>query len=91
MVNAIVLLNVRPDSVNAVAQKLVALEGVSEVHSVGGRFDLVAIVRSRDNEGLANVVTDNMLKVPGITKSETLISYRVISQYDLEKLFSLGD
>jgi DNA-binding Lrp family transcriptional regulator len=90
MVNAIVLLTVQPDLINAVAQKLVQIPGVGEVHSVGGRFDLVAIIRAKDNEGLAQIVTERMLKVQGIRGSETLISYRVISQYDLENIFSLG-
>ncbi len=90
MTNAIVLLNVLPDAINVVAQKLVEVRGISEVHSVGGRFDLVAIIRARDNEHLASIVTDNLLTIPGITKSETLISYRVISSYDMESTFSLG-
>ncbi len=90
MVNAIVLMTVQPDLVNVIAQKLVQIKGVSEVHSVGGRFDLVAIIRARDNDGLAEIVTEKMLKVQGIRSSETLISYRVVSHYDLENMFSLG-
>ncbi len=91
MVNAVVLLTVQPDLINAVAQKLVQIPGVSEVHSVGGRFDLVVIIRAPDNDGLAQIVTERMLKVQGIRTSETLISYRVISNYDLENLFAVGN
>ncbi len=90
MTNAIVLLHVLPDAINVVAQKLVEIRGISEVHSVGGRFDLVAIIRARDNDDLATIVTEKMLKILGITSSETLISYRVISSYDMESTFSLG-
>jgi DNA-binding Lrp family transcriptional regulator len=58
---------------------------------VGGRFDLVVIIRAQDNDGLAQIVTERMLKVQGIRTSETLISYRVISNYDLENLFAVGN
>jgi DNA-binding Lrp family transcriptional regulator len=90
MTNAIVLMHVLPTAINVVAQKLVAIEGISEVHSVGGRYDLVAIIRAKDNDDLATIVTEKMLLIQGITGTETLISYRVISSYDMERTFSLG-
>ena len=90
MVNAIVLMKVQPDWVNVIAQKLVIIDGIREVHSVGGRFDLVAIIRARDNDGLAEIVTEKMLKIQGIKSSETLISYRVFADYDIENMFSIG-
>lgn len=66
------------------------MKGISEVFSVGGRFDLVAIIRVPDNETMAELVTEKMLTVPGITNSETLIAFRVFSEYDLESMFSIG-
>jgi DNA-binding Lrp family transcriptional regulator len=66
------------------------MDGITEVFSVGGRFDLVAILRVADNDAMAALVTENMLKVEGITDSETLIAFRVFSQHDLESMFSLG-
>ena len=66
------------------------MEGVSEVYSVGGRYDLVAIIRVKDNETLAELVTNRMLLVEGITNSETLIAFRVFSRHDLERMFSIG-
>ena len=90
MTNAIVLMHVLPTAINVVAQKLVAIEGISELHSVGGRYDLVAIIRAKDNDDLATIVTEKMLLIQGITATETLISYRVISSYDMERTFSLG-
>ena len=66
MVNAIVLLKAERDKVNAVAKALVDLKGVSEVYSVSGRYDLVAIIRVKDNDRLAETVTDQMRKVKGI-------------------------
>ena len=65
------------------------MDGVSEVYSVAGRYDLAVIIRVKDNEGLAEIVTDRMLKTEGITDSETLITFRVYSKHDLESMFSL--
>ncbi len=90
MVSTVVLLNVDPPQINQVAQAIAGIDGVSEVFSVAGRFDLVAIVRVRDNDKMAEVVTERMLEVPGIIRSETLIAFRVFSKHDLEGMFSLG-
>ena len=90
MVSTVVLLNVEPDKINEVATEVAEINGVSEVFSVAGRFDLVAIVRVKNNEKMAEVVTERMLKVPGITNSETLIAFRVFSRHDLESMFSIG-
>jgi DNA-binding Lrp family transcriptional regulator len=90
MVNSVVLLKVHRGLVNEVARQLAELEGISEVYSVGGRFDLVAILRVPDNDALAALVTEHMLKVEGITDSETLIAFRAFSRHDLESMFSLG-
>jgi DNA-binding Lrp family transcriptional regulator len=90
MVTAIVLLKVESDLINEVAEQIIEIEGISEVYSIAGRFDLVAIVRVKDNEGLADVVTSQMLKVKGIINSETLIAFRVFSKFDLDRMFSIG-
>lgn len=90
MVTAVVLLKVARQEINNVGQQLAELEGVREVYSVGGQHDLVAILRARDNEHLADVVTNQMLQVPGILDSETLIAFRVFSRHDLETMFSIG-
>jgi DNA-binding Lrp family transcriptional regulator len=90
MVSAVVLLKMEHDKINEVAEQLVAVEGVTEVYSVAGQYDLVAIVRVKDNEALADLVTGRMLKRPGIAHSETLIAFRTFSRFDLERMFSLG-
>ena len=90
MVSAIVLMHVERDRIKEVAETLAEVEGVSEIYSVAGRYDLVAIIRGRTNEELADLVTGQMLKVEGISDSETLISFRVYSRHDLEAAFSLG-
>lgn len=90
MVTAIVLLTTVRDKVNDVAEALVDLDGVSEVHSVAGRYDLVAILRVPTNETLAALVTEHIRQIKGIESSETLIGFRVYSPHDLERLFSVG-
>lgn len=90
MVNAIVLLNIARARVGEVAEKLAAMEGISEVYSVAGRFDLVAIVRVKSNEALADIVTNKMQRLEAIEATETLIAFRAYSQHDLEGIFSIG-
>ena len=90
MITSMVLLNVERNRVNEVAEQLAAMDGITEVYSVAGRYDLVAILRVKDNEGLADIVTRHLLKVSGIIKSETLIAFRVFSRHDLERMFAIG-
>jgi DNA-binding Lrp family transcriptional regulator len=90
MVTALILVNVERSKVNAVAEMLAEMVGVSEVYSVAGRYDLAVIIRARDNDQLAELVTNHMLKVEGILKSETLIAFRVHSRHDLDSMFSIG-
>ncbi|NIO12629.1 MAG: Lrp/AsnC family transcriptional regulator [Xanthomonadales bacterium] len=90
MVTAIVLVNARRDMVNETAQDLTELQGVSEVYSVAGPYDLVAIIRARDNEEMADLVTGSMLRMVGIEKTTTLVAFRAYSRYDLERMFAIG-
>ncbi|HAK94917.1 MAG TPA: AsnC family transcriptional regulator [Planctomycetes bacterium] len=90
MVNAVVLINVERGKVNEVAETLADMRAISEVYSVGGRFDLVAIVRAKENEELADLVTKHMSAVPGITGTETMVAFRAYSRHDLDRMFSIG-
>ncbi len=90
MVNAIVLLNVESASINHVAEQLVELDGVSEVYSVAGQYDLVVMIRARDDEQIATLVTEQLLQVEGLLSSETLIAFRTFSRHDLDGMFSVG-
>jgi DNA-binding Lrp family transcriptional regulator len=90
MVAALVMIKAETDKVTALAEALTETAGVSEVFSVAGQWDLVAIVRTRDNEALATVVTDCIRKLPGIASSETLIAFRSYSRRELEAGFALG-
>lgn len=90
MTNAIVLLKVSKDRINEVAEAIVDLEGVSEVYSVAGQYDLAAVIRAKGDSQVASLVTEQILKAPGILSSETLIAFRTYSRYDLEHIFSIG-
>lgn len=90
MVTAFVLISAKRDLIPETAQALSALEGVAEVYSVAGPFDLVAVIRVRTNEELADLVTGHLLKLKGIERSETLIAFRAFSKFDLERMFSIG-
>jgi DNA-binding Lrp family transcriptional regulator len=91
MVSALILINIERDKINDVAEALIGINGVTEVYSVAGQYDLVAVVRVRNNEDLADVVTSKILQIEGITRSETLIAFRVFSRHDLEAMFSIGN
>ena len=90
MVTALVLLNVERSKINAVAEKIADMKGVTEVYSIAGQYDLAAVVRVKTNEDLADVVTKRLLAVAGITKSETLIAFQVYSKHDLDSMFAIG-
>ncbi len=90
MVNAIVLINTRHGAINDVAETLAAMDGISEVYSVGGSVDVVAIVRVRDNEAIADLVTQKMVTIDGIEHTETMIAFKAYSRHDLEAVFSIG-
>ncbi len=90
MVTAIVLMSVERGQVNATAEALADLKQISEVYSVGGRYDLVAVIRVRTNEELAETVTKHLAGLKAIRNTETLIAFRSYSRHDLEAMFSLG-
>ena len=90
MISAIVLIQTERSKVNEVASALLEIPGITEVYSVAGVHDLVAIVRVADSNALAAVVTERMLKVDGLRKTETLIAFKAYSKHDLERMFSIG-
>jgi DNA-binding Lrp family transcriptional regulator len=89
MVTSIILLNVKRDKVKEVAEKLAGMDGVSEVYSVTGNYDLVAIVRVKNNDELAELVTARLVKVEGVEKTDTMLAFKAYSQHDLDAMFSM--
>jgi DNA-binding Lrp family transcriptional regulator len=90
VISAIVLIKAEVDRIPEVAAAIAELSGVSEVYSVTGDVDLIAIVRVRHHEELADVIADQLNKVSGILGTETHIAFRTYSKHDLEAAFSLG-
>jgi len=90
MITAMVMLNIERGKINEVAEQLSDMNGIAEVYSVSGRFDLVSIIRVKNNDKLADIVTNHMLKVEGILKSETMLAFKCYSRHDLERMFSIG-
>ncbi|MDT0309828.1 Lrp/AsnC ligand binding domain-containing protein [Streptomyces sp. DSM 44917] len=90
MITAIVLITTSVDRVPEVAERIAALEGVSEVYSVTGPHDLIALVRVRRHEELSEVIPHRLSKVPGVESTETHIAFRTYSRHDLEAAFAIG-
>jgi DNA-binding Lrp family transcriptional regulator len=90
VITAIVFVKAEMRRIPEVAEAIAALEGVSEVYSVTGSLDLIAMVRVREHHDLATVVADRLNKVSGVLETETHIAYRAYSNHDLEAAFSLG-
>lgn len=91
MVNAFVLLKVQPARIAAIASTLTEIAGVSEVYSVAGEVDLIAIIRVRHHDDLAEVVTGKISELPGIIETRTMIAFKAFSQHDLDAMFSIGN
>lgn len=90
MVTAFILMQVERTAINDTAQRLQEIEGISEVYSVSGKYDLVAIVRVPDNDALADLVTRRMPVLDGIRATETMLAFKAYSSHDLEAMFSVG-
>ena len=90
MVTAIVLIQTEHGKTNAVAESLADFPEISEVYSVGGSYDVIALVRVKRNEDIATMVTERMSGLSGIARTETLIAFKSFSRHDLERVFSVG-
>ena len=91
MVTALVLLNIERQQIKGISEKLVNMKEVSEVYSVAGRYDLVAVVRVKTNEQIADTIAEKFGELEGITATETLIAFHTYSRHDLEHMFSIGE
>ena len=90
MVHAFVLIDAEPARIADLAGELADVDGVAEVYSVAGEADLVAVVRVRRHDELADVVTRRVSGLPGITNTRTLIAFQAYSRHDLESMWELG-
>jgi DNA-binding Lrp family transcriptional regulator len=90
VITAIVMIEAATDAIPEVAEAVADLDGVSEVYSVAGAVDLIAVVRVREFEQVAEVIAGRINKVPGVIDTDTHIAFRAYSRHDLEAAFSIG-
>ena len=90
MVHAIVLIQSQRGALPTLGGELADLEGVAEAYSVTGEWDFVAIIRVPRHEMLADVVTGELVKLPGVSRTQTMVAFEVFSRHDLEAMFSIG-
>lgn len=90
MVTAVVLVTTESERVSEAAQAMLKIEGVTEVYSVTGPYDLVVMVRIPDFERMAQIVPEELAQVPGVARTETMVAFRTYSDYDLDRMWSQG-
>ena len=90
MITAFVMMKVERDRISVIPDEILALPNVTEVYSVAGDYDIIAIVRVKEAEDLAKTVTKDLAKIKGITETKTQIAFACFSNYDLEHMFSMG-
>jgi DNA-binding Lrp family transcriptional regulator len=90
VITAIVMVAVEADKIPEVAQRIADLDGVSEVYSVAGDADLIAIVRVREFDHVADVIAGRLSKVEGVLHTDTHIAFRAYSRHDLDAAFAIG-
>ncbi len=90
MVTAIVLVKTDVARIPETAEELAQIPQVTEVYSVTGEFDLVAMVRVRHHDELGDVIPGTLNRVPGVTHTETHIAFRTYSRHDLDAAFAIG-
>lgn len=91
MINAIILINAERTKIKSVAEQLVSLDGITDVYSVSGRFDLVVVIRLPHADDLAELMTEKVIKVEGITKTESMVAFKTFSKNDIANMFELGN
>jgi DNA-binding Lrp family transcriptional regulator len=90
MITTIVLIRAEPSSLPVTAQRLAEIDGVTDVYSVSGDWDLVAIVKVPENDQIAHVVTEVFPTVPGLQRTQTLTAFRAYSKKDLQQAWDIG-
>jgi DNA-binding Lrp family transcriptional regulator len=88
VITAIVLITAERGSIPRLGEELAAVAGVSEVYSVTGDFDFIAMVRAKEHEELAEIVTQRIAQVRGVVRTQTHVAFKAFSKHDLETLFA---
>ena len=88
MITAVVLITAERSALPKLGEDLAAVPGVSEVYSVTGEFDFIAMVRAKTHDELADIVTSRIAQTKGVAKTHTHVAFRAYSKHDLETLFA---
>jgi DNA-binding Lrp family transcriptional regulator len=91
MTTAIIMFNVEKTKIKLIGEQLSDIKGITEVYSVSGVYDFVAIIRLANIDDLAELVTEKIANVEGITKTETMVAFRAFSRFDIANMFEIGD
>ena len=87
MTHAIVLIQAESSALSTLGGELADIEGVAEAYSVTGEWDFVAMLRLREQDQLAQVVTGKLSQLSGVRRTQTMVAFEVYSRHDLEALF----
>ena len=90
MLTAFLLIKSTREGLNTLGPQLADVDGVAEVYTVTGEWDFVAIVRVREHDDLAKVVTQHLTRLGGIERTQTMVAFQQFSAHDLEAMFGLG-
>jgi DNA-binding Lrp family transcriptional regulator len=90
MITAIILLRVERTKIHEVAEQLSEMDAISEVYTVSGRYEIVAIARVRSHEEISNLVSNQLIHINAIHTTETMLSLQTYSRHDLKNLFCIG-
>ena len=91
MTHAVVLIEAERDVMSTLGGALADIDGVAEAYSVTGEWDFVAVIRVERHELLADIITGQLLSLPGVVRTQTMVAFEVFSRHDLESMFSIGE
>jgi len=91
LITAVILITAERSALPKLGEDLAAIPGVSEVYSVTGEFDFIAMVRAKEHEDLAEIVTTKIAQTKGVARTHTHVAFRAYSKHDLETVFGMDD
>ena len=90
MVTAVILVKANREGMRSLGSQLADVKGVAEVYTVTGEWDFVAIIRVREHDELAELMTKHLIQLEGIERTSTMVAFQQFSAHDLESMFGLG-
>ena len=88
MITSIVMIKCEPGQVKSVSETIVEIGGVAEVYSITGEWDILAVIRVKEFDSLATIVSERIASTSGITKTVTTLAFRCYSKHGMEKMWA---